>query len=209
MKWSGRTAFAIGMAALAGAAIFVVGRVGFSLREAQTASSLPIILDRVQAIGELHTAKQNAETVISVETHREPDGWASGTPIGTLIQATTSNSALVAVKGTVEAGIDLSQARASWKPGVDGKTLLVEVPNVKVYEPVVNGRVHSAKRGFLWKDDNISLKALDEAKMKFKDSARSGSLVRDAEDSARKALEGLLKPLYDGPVEVVFGAVRA
>lgn len=210
MKLNGRAVGLVGAGAAVAMGAYLLGSQSqFRLGEGQTVGSLPIILDRVQAIGELHTARQNAETVINLETHREAQGWASQTPLATLVQAGTSNTALVAVKGTVEAGIDLSRARASWKGTGSERTLLLEVPNASIYEPRVDGKIHMTKRGLFWRDDAISLKALDAAKLRFRESARAAGLTKEAEDNAKATLEAFVKPLHDGPVEVVFTVTSA
>ena len=170
----------------------------------EAARALPIILDRVQAAGELRTAKQNADTVITMQTHKEPTGWVAATPVATLYRSATQNQALVAMTGTVEAGVDLRQANISWKMEPTGRKLVVSLPHATIYEPTVDGRVHHAQSGLFWKDSNIALKAAREAKRKFRSAAQQKGLAKEAEKNAEILIKDLIVPLHDGPIEVQF-----
>ena len=132
----------------------------------------PLVLEKVQALGELHTARYTYRRVFEAETSRPVADWAKVIPgAASLVKSTTTNTALVSTTAEVEAGVDLGQARqeGGW----------IVLPHAKVYQPTLEGEVHQQKAGILWRDVNIGMSAASQAKQQARQAAvRQGILTR-------------------------------
>jgi hypothetical protein len=160
----------------------------FSLRssgdEAQP-TPMPLLLQKVQALGELHTARYTYQHVFEQQTSRKPQEWAQAVPmVASLVRASTTNSGLVSATAQVEAGVDLSQAK------LEGSTLIVPKPHV--YRPAVEARMHEVRRGLLWRDDNLALTAVGAMETRVRTAAVEQGILTEAEKNARKQLQTLL-----------------
>lgn len=151
--------------------------------------STPSVLQKVQALSDLRTARYTYQRVFTHETAREPQAWLAVLPGGAdLVTAATRNEALLSVQGEVEAGVDLGQARL--EKGPEGPTILL--PPARVYPVQVTGRVHRHRPGMFWRDDNVALSAVGAARAEFRRAALSQGIVERAEQEAVRRVESLL-----------------
>lgn len=140
--------------------------------------AMPMVLRQVQALGELHSARYHYENVFEQRTYLKPQGILANFPgAAELARATTQNEALVSAQGAVEAGVDLTLAKT------DGKRLIL--PHAEIYEPQVELNLHSVRRRFFWRDDNIALKAVADAKSRMRDAAATQGIRDEAERNAK------------------------
>lgn len=168
---------------------------------APSADPQPILLERVQALGDLHTARYNFTRTFEHETHLEPAAWLSVIPLATdAVHSATSNSALVSVRGSVEAGVDMRRAEIRRK----GNGWLVVLPEPTVYEASANGRVYQQKRAIFWSDPNIGLKAEHLAGDQFSAAAREAGIVKLAKNEAIQRVRGLISGVTSQPVDIQF-----
>jgi hypothetical protein len=145
---------------------------------------MPMLLKRVQALGELHTASYSYENVFEHRTHLQPRGLLAAFPgVGSLTEAATRNAALVSTDGTVEAGIDLSRAR------IDANRIVL--PRARMYEPQVHAKLHQVKRSPFWRDENLALNAVSDAKERMAGAAREQGILADAEKNAIEQVKRL------------------
>ena len=148
----------------------------------------PLVLQRVQALGDLHTARHTYQHVFQQETSRPVADWAAYIPgAASLVKSTTSNTALVTMKAEVEAGVDLSKAH------MEGRILVL--PRAQIYTPSLEGKMHDHKAGLLWRDDNIAFTAEDEARANAVRAAKRGGILKLASDEAASRVAVLLKSL--------------
>ena len=169
-------------------AFLLGGFLMFTLRttsdEAQP-TPMPLLLQKVQALGELHTARYTYQHVFEQRTSRRAQEWAQAVPmVASLVRASTSNSGLVSATAQVEAGVDLSKAR------LEGSTFIVPKPHV--YRPAVEAKMHEVRRGLLWRDDNLALTAVGAMETRVRTAAVEQGILKEAETNARKQLTTLL-----------------
>ena len=170
-----------------------------------TPDSMPMVLDRVRSMGELHSASHTFTGVDLVKSQQEPTGlfaFAPGMrPAAALL---TGNQASLAWTATVEAGVDLNRAEIVSLPG----KVIVRLPEAKVYGAQVDhSRVHQHQRGLFWRDDNIALKGLDEIKAKARRAAEARGIADQAEASAHNTLRKMLEPALAPGIQVEFQTI--
>lgn len=155
---------------------------------------LPLLLKQVQSLGDLHTAAYSYENVYTHETYVRPTGALAAFPgSDRLARAATSNTALVSADGTVEAGVDLSQAK-----------ILVNriiLPKARLYEPQVHARLHSVRRGLLWRDEGLAFGALNDAKERMAGAAKEGGILAEAERNAITQVQRLVGDTVEVEIE--------
>ena len=162
---------------------------------------LPLIVERVQGMGELHTVSHSYQNVMDYSTAREPSDLARMLPGGSqVVSNLTRNEGMLAVHGKVEAGVDLRQATAR----TEGKTLVLSLPEPTVYPAQVKVFVHDHKGGLMWRDHNFALKAQQSAGERFEQASRAKGILDQAKSEATKTLKSLLQSSWDGDIRVEF-----
>ena len=160
-----------------------------------------MILEKVQALGDLHTARYSFSRVFEHETQLEPAQWLASVPLAeNVVHSATSNRALVTVTGNVEAGIDMRKAKVSH----EGEKWLVILPQPQIYAPHADGSVYSQKSSIFWSDPNIGLKAEHLAGAQFAEGARRAGIIQVAKDEAAKRVRELLSGATKEPIQVQF-----
>lgn len=163
----------------------------------------PLMLERVQALGDLHTARYNFSRIFEHQTQLEPEGVASFIPLAAnVVHAATRNKALVTVVGSVEAGVDMRKAKVrrmatGW---------CVELPSPTVYETKTKANVSDQKVGFFWLDSNIGLDAERVAANQFRVGAIEHGIKDMAREEAAKRVRELLQGVTKEPIQVQFAA---
>lgn len=153
-----------------------------------------MILNQVQALGELHTARYSYQHVFEQQSSREPETWTRYVPgMSDLVVAGTRNTALMETTGWVEAGVDLSQATVK-----DSKLVL---PRPKIYPPHVNATVRDAHRGLFWRDDNIALRAVRATEADMEKAALRQGILADAERNAQRQVMQLVPEIRNYRIE--------
>jgi len=139
----------------------------------QARSAAPL-LEKVQALGNLHVVKYTYRDIKDFHTSREPVAWLSSVPGGReLITSATRNRTTLSYTGAVEAGIDLS--RATVRKSAAGIELVL--PQPVVYRPNVEAQVHDLKRGLFWRDENIVAAAIEQAKDRLHETAQRQGIL--------------------------------
>lgn len=204
MKWIRRVK-RISIVVLCVPAVWLlVGLWGSSPERQQT--PLPVILQNIQSLGELHTTRYTYNNVFEYQSSKKPAEWAERIGMGSVVRSATRNRALVSATGTVEAGVDLAQADARYE-GVPGKqTLVVTLPQPTIYPPQVDAKVHDTKKGMFWRDENLGLKAQKDASRRFTLASREQGILKSARTSAEARIKALLSGVTEGSVRVQFGA---
>lgn len=158
--------------------------------EALRPTPMPPVLQKVQALGELHTARYTYQNVFEHATARQAAEWARYIPGATsLVRNTTRNSALVEVHGKVEAGVDLSKAKMVTTPG---KPAILVLPHAKAYRPDVDAKMFNVRPGVFWRDDNLGLNALADARARLSQAALQQGILREAERNAVTQIQKLV-----------------
>lgn len=146
------------------------------------------VLQRLQALGELHTARFEYADVVDHASYQEPQGLLAAVPGAVAVaRATTENKALLNVRGSVEAGVDLKKLQAQATP----TGLRIVLPAPHAYRPDVDAKLFSAKRGLFWRDDAVALDAVEEAKARLVTAARCQGLLKNARDQAIERVRAL------------------
>lgn len=162
-------------------------------------TNAPILLERIQAIGKLHTVRHTFERTGSVETFAEPNegvAWIPGAE--SLVHGLTKNTVVMTIRGSVESGIDFKRVKLDLKEG----TAHVSLPRPETFEPNVTAELHDSRSGALWRDDEIQLKAIEAAKTEFRSAAIKMGAPEQAIVEAKRVIGELLKT--GGVKEVVF-----
>ncbi len=177
-----KTIALVGIGLLGGWMLF---RGGTHLEEEAQPAPMPLVLEKVQALGNLHTARYTYQNVFEHISYRHAQDWAQRIPgFDSLVHNATRNSALVGVTAEVEAGVDLSKAKQEGS--------LIVLPPATIYEPQVHAHVYSTKRGAFWRDDNLALNAVDSAKERLIAAADSQKIRAEAERNAVSQVQNLL-----------------
>lgn len=150
------------------------------------------VLQRLRSLGELHTARFEYTDVVDHGTYQQPQGWLASVPgADSIARATTTNSALVRVRGSVEAGVDLSKLEAQTTPA----GLKLRLPAPKAYAPDVDANLFAVRRSAFWRDDSVTLGAVAEAKARLSEAARRQGLLEQARMEAEKRVRTLAESL--------------
>lgn len=169
-------------------------------------SRLPVaqtspLLEKVQALGDLHAVKYTYRDVHEYSSFLEADGAMAYFPgASQLAEATTKNRALMTFTGSVEAGVDLSKAQIEQSPS----EIVVFLPEPRIFPAQIDAQVHDVKRGLLWRDDAITITALTKAKRRFADTSRRQGILDEARANVRKQVSELASQLSDKKVTVKF-----
>jgi hypothetical protein len=159
---------------------------------------MPLVLEQVQVLGELHTARYTYQNVFEHRSSRQPEEWTRYVPgAASLVRASTRNTALVGITGQVEAGVDLSKARLD-----EGDSKRLILPAAKIYRPHVDAKVYKHRSGALWNDANLPLKAVAATEERLIVAASKQGIVTEAEKNAREQLRVLVPELAG--YEIVF-----
>jgi hypothetical protein len=150
------------------------------------------LLERVQAIGNLHAVKFTYRDISDFETTREPVSWLASVPGGTeVVHAATRNRATMSYTATVEAGVNLDRAKLI--QSATGPVLVL--PRPQVYPANVSATVHDVQRGLFWRDQGIAATAIESAKGRIQETAVRQGILGQAETNVRKRLESLASEL--------------
>lgn len=173
----------------------VLGMLAIMLTQAPSrtqASYAAPLLEKVQALGNLHVVKYTYRDIKDFETSREPVAWLSSVPGGReLVASATRNRTTLSYTGAVEAGIDLT--RATIRTSASGIELVL--PQPVIYRPNVAAQVHDLRRGLFWRDENIVPTAIEQAKDRLQDTAKRQGILGEARDNARTRVESLAREL--------------
>lgn len=162
------------------------------------------VLQRLRALGELHTARFEYADVVDHRSYQEPEGFLAALPgASSVARATTENKALVNVRGSVEAGVDLRKMEAERTPA----GLRITLPVPRAYRPDVDAKLFSMKSGFLWHDDSIALGAVDEARARLSIAARRQGILKSAREQAQIRVRALAEAFGAKVSEVRFDEV--
>lgn len=166
----------------------------------RTVDTAPV-LQRLRAIGELHTARFEYADVVDHGSYQAPQGFLAAIPgVDSIARATTSNRALLDVRGSVEAGVDLRKLQAERTP----LGLRLTLPKPHAYRPEVDPRLFSVKHGFLWHDDEITLGAVEEARGRLATAAYCQGLLKNAREQAEARVRALAQTFGAKVAEVRF-----
>jgi len=159
------------------------------------------LLERVQALGELHAVKYTYRDINEFETQREATPWLAAIPGGSeIVGSATRNSAVMSYTATVEAGVDLSKAEIVRT--ANGVT--VKLPQPQVYPPNVTASVHSVKRGVFWRDPAIAATAIEDAKNRMRLTSIRQGILAEAKVNVRKQVGDLVRDLSGAEATILF-----
>lgn len=182
---------------LALALLSVVSQTGVASPEANTAP----VLQRMRALGELHTARFEYADVVNHGTYQKPDGVLASLPgVDALARATTENKALIDVRGSVEAGVDMRKLIAENTP----TGLRLTLPPPKIYPTQVDAHLFSVKRGLFWRDDSVTLGAVDSAKRRLREAALQQGILKEARRTAESQIRALAASFGTKVAEISF-----
>lgn len=150
---------------------------------ARNAYNTSTVLRQVQTLSELVTVKYVMEKVVILEVPPE-------SVLGQMFAG--DNRLLLLAHGIVKAGVDLADLNPE-DVRVEGKTVYIKLPKPKItdaYLDETQTRVIERTTGrFRSFDKNLEQSARQNAVDDIKRAARSGGIVKDAQDRARIQLE--------------------
>ncbi len=185
---------------LCGGLAFALFSVATHRADGKEADTAPV-LQRLRALGELHTARFEYSDVVDHRSYQQPQGVLASFPgAEALARATTGNRALLDVRGSVEAGVDLRRLEAVRTP--TGLRLVLPLPHA--YRPEVDPRLFSVKHGLLWHDDEITLGAVEEARGRLATAAHCQGLLKSAREQAEVRVRALAATFGAKVAEVRF-----
>lgn len=167
--------------------------------EAQVTDQTPTIVQALNKIGFLESAEMNLSEAFEYTTHKNPASWASILPgANELVHGATNNQVWVQANGKVVAGVDLTKAQIT----SDLDSITIKLPKVKIQRPDVDLKLMNGKKGILWKDDEILLKATDVARDRFKNSAILMRLNQTAQSHAEEQVRKLVGDISEKRIVV-------
>jgi hypothetical protein len=193
--------FGIGAAFAAAAFLAAVWVVAAMTRPADPDPS-PLILQAVREMGELRSASRTYSSVDAIRTQQAPAAWIRWAPgAAEAASLLTKNEAFLSWTATVEAGVDLKKARVIRRGGA----FVVMLPEPKIAEAQVrHADLAGHRRALLWRDEDIALTGLAQARRSAERAAARQGLGQEAAASARRTVTSLLRPLTNQPILVEF-----
>lgn len=156
-----------------------------------------LVLEKAQALGELHTAQYTYSQVLEHRTSRSAPDWAQALPgAQAVVVGLTENKALISATIEVEAGVDLGKVR------LVGDTLTL--PKPRLYRPTVHAVLHEHRPGVAWRDTGIALEAEREASARATQAAKESGILSRATEEAERRVSVLARSLGSS-VTVVTG----
>lgn len=160
----------------------------------RTQPSPTVIVERLQRLNRLETARQITSHVVEVETSNGLPTWLAGERV------------LLIARVEAVAGIDLSEIKPDHIT-VEGKRVRLQLPPPRLLSVSLNEahtRVYDRKRGWLvfHPDREIETRARQQAIQEARQSALQGELMTLARTNAQKELTQLLQSLGFEQVEV-------
>jgi hypothetical protein len=185
----------------AGVGIFAASRVFLPTSNKAPTDTVAPLLEQVQSLGELHTVKFTYRDVHEFSTTEEPDLWIAALPGSQeIVHAATRNTALMSYTGTVEAGVDLGKAKVIRSlTGVE-----IQLPKPQVFPANVSAQVHDLSRGLVWRDVSIATSAIEDAKLRFRQTSIRQGIVAEAEKNAQLRVAKLASAISNQPVKISF-----
>lgn len=155
----------------------------------------PVIVERLQALNRLETAKQTNSHVIEAESHAN------------LLPSLTREALVLIAQTEVTAGIDFAQFKAD-DVQVKGQGVRIRLPEPKVLNVQVNDlytRVYKREKGLLvWSPDkDLERQARLQASFEARQAARANGLLQTARENAETNLRSLLKTFGFERVEFI------
>lgn len=179
------------------ALLSVLGQRGGSSSEVMTAP----VLQRLRALGDLHTARFEYSDVVDHGTYQKPEGILASIPgVDSMARAATMNKALIDVRGSVEAGVDLRKLAAQNTP----TGLRIVLPTPRAYAPQVDAKLFSVRHGLFWRNEGVALEAVEEAKQRLAQAAIQQGLLKHAQAEAASRVRGLAETFGAKVAEVSF-----
>ena len=183
-----------------GLAVALLSVMGGRTRNVPDATSAPV-LQRLRNLGELHTARFEYADVVDHRSYQEPQGILASFPgANSIARAATENKALINIRGSVEAGVDLGHLQAESTP----KGLRIVLPAPHTYRPEVDAKLFSVNSGLFWRDDNVTLSGVEEAKGRLATAARRQGLLKSAQEQAEIRVRSLAESFGAKIAEVRF-----
>ncbi len=158
--------------------------------DARVVDETPKILQSIRHLGFLQTAEMNLSDSFQFASSKSPEGAVAAVPgMTSLVQAVTKNTVWVQASGKVTAGVDLSKARVR----IEADSVHVHLPQFTVQPSQVDLKLLNDKKGLFWKDDEILLKAIREARTRFNSTADQLRIQKTAFAGAEKSIRKLLR----------------
>lgn len=150
---------------------------------------VPLIVNSVRELGFLQSAEMNLSDAFQFATNKSASESVAAVPgLDELVRATTANSVWVQASGKVTAGVDLSKASIR----IERDSVHVRLPKLIVQSPSVDLKLLNDKKGVFWKDDEILLKAIREARRRFANSSDEMGIERTAFVGASNSIKKML-----------------
>ncbi len=186
-------------------ALFVLGlSIGRTGRSTQV-TEVPVVLEQVRALGNLHLVEHRYHTVIDVDSHRDPAEWTQRLPgvrtVATqVVKSATKNNGVATVSGTVEAGIEMSRARIEKA----GNQTLVVLPEPEIYEPNVQAIINHQRSAIAWNDRNLGFRAEQRGAKQFLEASRKAGILEQARENGSRQVREIFTKAGLTNVEVRF-----
>lgn len=150
---------------------------------------VPLIVRSVRELGFLQTAEMNLSDAFQFATNWTAEGMVASVPgVDQLVRTATTNTVWVQASGKVTAGVDLSRAQIR----IERDTVHVRLPHLEVQSPSVDLKLLNDRKGAFWRDDEILLKAIREARRRFAASSDELGIERTAFDGASTNIKRML-----------------
>lgn len=189
--------------AAAGAALatFLLMLPGTMSRFATVVDARPMILSKVQSLGDLHAARHVYQNVYSFETSTGAPGWMKAVPgVDAISRAATRNKVLMSGEATVEASVDLSQATMHQS----GTSTVIRIPKAVICPVSAKVRVENENRSLFFADRNLVVNATEDFKSRAARAAREEQILTQAEENAAEIVKKLLKQSNSHEILVEF-----
>lgn len=149
----------------------------------------PLIVEQLQALGELKTQRMTVSRVFTTDSKRELEGvWGQIPPVRLISDWASHNDGLFEARATIEATIDLRQAKVYR----DGETVVVQLPPADLSVPNVSTKIHAWKAGAFWRDLDLPAQAETMMSQWTRDAAEQKQIRAKASEEAKMVLREFL-----------------
>jgi len=162
---------------------------------------LPLIVERLEAIRELKTARLHLSQPYVLRSHREPNALVAWFPPARDVSYhLTANELWAEAQATIEAGVDLRHADLRYEEDA----LIIELAPPKLSEPNVTTQHTMWKQGRLWADPRLPFEVEKQMRVQARRAAQTQELLAKAKEEAEVSLTALLGPVVKRPVRVIW-----
>jgi len=144
------------------------------------------VIEQVQMLGRLETVSYHIEKVVTAESGQGPLGFLLGDKL------------LLIARGTVIAGVDLSQVGPEDVLITDEGTIYFRLPKATVFMATLDNQrteIYDRRTGLVGMNPQLETAARQQAELLIREAAEEDGVLAKADENARQVMRSLLLAL--------------